>query len=146
MPKDPIETPPRHRKTCRRYEDVGHAYALTFSGFKHQPFLSRDQTREWMIQATDLARTEQGLDLWAFVIMPAHVHLLILPTSLDYWISAILSTLKQCVAKRAVLYVRRQLCGCPSNWPWSSASFYEGHSSGPLKIDVNSLPDDPRSL
>jgi putative transposase len=44
--------------------------------------------------------------LWAYVIMPEHVHLLIWPTAEDYDISDILSSIKQSVAKRAVPFVR----------------------------------------
>ena len=40
--------------------------------------------------------------------MPEHAHLLIWPTKLEYDISAILNSLKQSVAKRALVYVRRE--------------------------------------
>ncbi len=29
-------------------------------------------------------------------------------------------------------------------WPWSSARHYEDHRAGPLRLDLDSLPDDPR--
>ena len=96
------------RKTCKRYNVVGHAHYLTFSCFKRRAFLNRDRTREWMIDAIALARERHLLDLWAWVIMPEHVHLLIHPRDADYDISAILSTLKQPVSKRALLFVQRE--------------------------------------
>ncbi|HEX2972021.1 MAG TPA: hypothetical protein VHP11_06790 [Tepidisphaeraceae bacterium] len=40
--------------------------------------------------------------------MPEHVHLILLPREIDYDISAILSTVKQSVAKRAILFVNQQ--------------------------------------
>ncbi len=60
-----------------------------------------------MLGAIDAARAKLDLHPWAHVIMPEHVHLLIHPTSADYSISHILSTLKQPVSKRAILFVRK---------------------------------------
>jgi putative transposase len=97
-----------NRKTCKRYNDRGHAHYLTFSCFQRRPFLSRDRTRRWTVEAIALAREKHQLDLWAWVIMPEHVHLLICPRQAAYDISAILSTVKQSVSKRAVLFVKNE--------------------------------------
>jgi putative transposase len=96
------------RKTCKRYNDPGHAHYLTFSCFQRRGFLSRDRTRRWMIDAISLARDKHHFDLWAWAIMPEHVHLLICPRQTDYDISAVLSTVKQSVSKRAVLFVKNE--------------------------------------
>ncbi|MCA8993910.1 MAG: transposase [Planctomycetaceae bacterium] len=96
-----------HRKTCRRWNEVGHAHFLTFSCFRRQQFLSKDRSRTWMVDAIDLARKTHNLHLWSYVIMPEHVHLLFCPTTAEYSISAILTTLKQSVAKRAKRYVEK---------------------------------------
>ena len=98
---------PLHRKTCRRWNEAGHAHFLTFSCFRRQPFLSKDRSRTWMIEAIDLARKTHNLHLWSYVIMPEHVHLLFWPTTAKYSISAILTTLKQSVAKRAKRFVEK---------------------------------------
>ena len=50
-------------KTCRRYDDAGHAHSLTFSCFKRQAFLDRDRTRRGFVDAVELARTRHALDL-----------------------------------------------------------------------------------
>jgi len=97
----------RHRKTCRRYDVAGHAHLLTFSCFRRRAFLSQEPFRRWMLEAIDLARQKHNFHLWAFVVMPEHVHVLILPLAADYSISAILTTMKQSVAKRSRLYVQR---------------------------------------
>lgn len=68
------------RKQCRRYNEPGHAHALTFSCFQRRPFLARDRTRQWMLEAIDQARTKHGFHLWAYVLIPEHVHLLLGPT------------------------------------------------------------------
>jgi putative transposase len=96
------------RKTCKRFNDPGHAHALTFSCFRRQPFLSKDGSRQWLIDAIDRARRLHSFHVWAYVIMPEHAHLLIWPSELMYDISDILNSIKQSVAKRALLHVRRE--------------------------------------
>ena len=59
-----------------------------------------------MVDAIEIARQRHSLHLWAYVIMPEHVHLLFWPTCPEYSVSSILTTLKQSVSKRALLYVR----------------------------------------
>ena len=54
------------------------------------------------------ARQKHPFHVWAYVIMPEHTHLLIWPNELEYDISEILNSIKQSVAKRALLYVRRE--------------------------------------
>jgi putative transposase len=94
-----------HRKTCKRYNDAGHAHALAFSCFRRQPFLSKDGSRTWFVEAVERARAKHAFHIWAYVIMPEHVHLLVWPTKASYSISEILNSIKQSVSKRALLYV-----------------------------------------
>ena len=98
---------PQRHKTCRRYNDVGHAHFLTFSCFRRQPLLSRDRSRQWMLESIDRARKRHDFHLWSYVIMPEHVHLLIWPARSEYSISAILKSLKQSVARRALTFVEQ---------------------------------------
>ena len=105
IPRNDVE---ERRKRCKRYNERGHAHFLTFSCFRRQPFLTKDRTRGWMIEAINLSRDRHQFDLWAYVIMPEHVHLILFPRFDDYDISRILSTLKQPVAKRAWLFVRKE--------------------------------------
>jgi REP element-mobilizing transposase RayT len=99
---------PPIRKTCKRFNVAGHAHFLTFSCFHRRPFLARDRSRGWMIDAIALAREQHLFDLWAWVIMPEHVHTLIFPRRRQYSISAILTTMKQSVSKRATHFVRTE--------------------------------------
>ncbi|MFQ5492121.1 MAG: transposase [Phycisphaerae bacterium] len=64
-----------------------------------------------MVAALDATRRKHDLELWAYVVMPEHVHLLIYPTQKMYDISKILTTLKQPVAKKATLLVQREAPG-----------------------------------
>jgi len=97
-----------HRKTCKRFNDPRHAHALTFSCFRRQAFLSKDRSRTWLIEAVDQARVKHCFHVWAYVLMPEHAHLLLWPTEPQYDISDILNSIKQSVAKRALIYVRRE--------------------------------------
>jgi putative transposase len=67
--------------------------------------LIENRARQWVVDAIDLARKKHSFHLWAYVIMPEHIHLLLWPTLRTYSISAILTTIKQSVSKRALHYV-----------------------------------------
>jgi len=105
-----------------RYDIPGHAHALTFTCFRGQPFLSRDRSRQWLMDAIDAARRALHFDLWGYVLMPEHVHLLIFPQESDYSIAAILTAIKRPVARAALDHVRthapaflRQMCDAQPN-------------------------------
>ena len=94
-----------HRKSLNV---PGHAHELTFCCHRRLPLLDRDRTREWLVASLNRARQRHDFMLWAYVIMPNHVHLLIKPRSEEYRIAAILSSIKQPVARQAFLYLRRE--------------------------------------
>lgn len=93
-----------HRK---RYEGLNHARFLTESCFQRRPFLNRDRTRHWFIDAVSRAATKHQFELWARVIMPEHVHLLLFPEPGGSTISDILTSVKQSVSVRAVAWVKQ---------------------------------------
>jgi len=95
------------RKTCRAIDEPGHAHALTFSCFRRQPFLSRDRSRLWAVEAIRAACTGHRFRLWAYVLMPEHVHLLVCPADARYSTSTFLKSLKRPVTLMALAYVRR---------------------------------------
>ncbi len=94
-------------RTCRRYNTPGDAHSLTFNCFHAQAFLSKDRTRLWLIDALSEARERLEFDIWAYVIMPEHCHILILPRRPEYSISRILEAIKLPVTRRAKAYLRR---------------------------------------
>jgi putative transposase len=102
------ESYPDDYKTCQRYNAAGDAHALTFNCFQRRPFLSKDRSRRWLVRALEISRERHGFDLWAWCIMPEHVHLLIYPPQADDSISAILKTIKQSVTRVALKYVREE--------------------------------------
>jgi putative transposase len=92
-------------KKCKRYNDRGHAHELTFSCFHHQPFLSGDHARNWLADAIEKARGRHSFHVWAYIVMPEHVHLLVWPTRANYDISKILATIKLSVTRKAIRHV-----------------------------------------
>jgi len=70
--------------------------------------LSKDRSQKWFIESLERARYKHPFHIWAYVIMPEHAHLIIWPTEMKYDISDILNSIKQSVAKRSLIYVRRE--------------------------------------
>jgi len=154
--------------------------------------LVADQTRLWVVDAMQKARQELDFDIWAYVIMPEHVHLLIRPRQKHYKMAHILAALKRSVSKQAKDYLlatgnnqwlerltvrkgekrlfrfwlpgggfdrnlcqgrpiediidymhanpeRRGLVQQPTDWIWSSARFWDGDDSVPVKMDLPEL-------
>ena len=98
-------TPRGQRKRCRRYDDPWHVHCLTFSCFRRQPLFSGRLAPRWFLENLDAARRVEPFDLWAFVVMPEHVHLVIAPGR-DYQISRILWRIKKPFADRILAHVR----------------------------------------
>ncbi len=67
--------------------------------------MSRDRTCKYVLNAIDKARSEHPFLLWAYVIMPEHVHLVILPQS-DVKLPSILSCIKLSVSRRAIAWLQ----------------------------------------
>ena len=59
------------------------------------------------MESLSAARVKHEFAVWAYVLMPEHVHLLILPGHPDYSISDILADIKQPVTRRALRYCRQ---------------------------------------
>ncbi len=96
----------RFTKRCQRWDVPGQAHALTFSCYRNRPFLATERTCDWLVEAIDAARRRLGFELWAYVFMPNHVHLVVYPKREDHSISRILLAIKQPVARRAIHYLR----------------------------------------
>jgi ABC-type glycerol-3-phosphate transport system permease component len=92
----------RVRKLRRSSEDPGCAHELTFSCYQRLPLLGRDRTRMWFVDALDAARRRHSLELWGYVIMPEHVHVLFVPLDPAYRIRGVLQSIKQPVMRLAL--------------------------------------------
>ncbi len=98
---------PPHRKRCKSYNEPGHAHALTFSCFHRLLLLSKDRSRHWLVETLARARRRRRFRLWAYVIMPEHVHLVIWPEKIGYEIRQIRAAIKIPVQRQALAYLRR---------------------------------------
>jgi len=94
----------KHKKV-RSYNEPGHAHELTFSCFHGLQLLTKDRTCQWFIDAMRAARTKLNLHVWAYVIMPEHVHVLLWPREPKYEIRQIRTALKLPVAQKALKFL-----------------------------------------
>jgi len=105
------EGPQRKRK--KTYNTPGDTHYLTFSCVGQLPLLSRDRVRLWLVEAIDKARAAQNMALWAYVIMPEHVHLLVWPREREYCMERFLAACKRPVSWKAKQWL---LAGGQTRW------------------------------
>ena len=96
----------RHR---RNYNDPGHAHELTFSCYRGYPFLKATRVCQWLVEAIQSASVRLGTDIWAFVFMPEHVHLIVHPRRAGYDIAGIRRAIKEPVGRAAIQYIRQSV-------------------------------------
>ncbi len=192
----PETVAPVSYKTCKRINEPGDSHYLTFSCYQRRPLLNCDRTRILFTAALKEACLKQDFALWAYVLMPEHVHLLVCPRQKDYSVSKFLYSVKRPVAVAEINYarrlgaessvfkamssvskvsesnlhfwqagggydrnintknelwekidyihanaVRRRLCEDPSDWIWSSASYYSGLAECVWELNLSELPE-----
>jgi len=98
----------RPRKTRRAWNEPGHAHYLTYSCYRRLPLLACDRVRRWVVEAFQRTREDLDVALWAYVIMPEHIHVLLHPRGARCEMRRILAALKQPVAKAARLWLEEQ--------------------------------------
>src|SRR5437773_10780511 len=96
-----------HRKQGKSYNIPGDAHELTFSCFRRLPLLSKDRSRHWFIEAMESARQRRALAVWAYVVMPEHVHVVVWPRQAVYEMRLIRTALKVPVQRKALAFLRR---------------------------------------
>ncbi|MEO1236177.1 MAG: transposase [Planctomycetota bacterium] len=84
--------PPPHR---RRYETLGHARFLTFSCYQRLPLFQNPKIRDHFADALRGTQAATRFDLIAWVVIPDHVHLLLVPDLPDHPIPLVLERLKR---------------------------------------------------
>ena len=86
----------------RSFNLAGHAHFLTFSCYRRSQILVDVSARALLAQSLDAARQRLGFGLWAYVFMPDHVHLLLMPYEDHYSMAVILKQVKGPFAKQLV--------------------------------------------
>lgn len=92
---------PLPRKTRVAWDEPGHAHFVTFSCFQRLPLLTKDRTRQWVVVAMEEMRRKLDVGVWAYVVMPEHVHVLFYPRTSTYEMRRILVALKRPVSDAA---------------------------------------------
>ena len=96
-----------HGKNVHSYNLPGHAHELTFSCFQRLPLLAKERSRSWFVSAMRCARRDLRLSIWAYVIMPEHVHVIVYPQEREYKIARIRTALKLPVTHKAIRFLER---------------------------------------
>lgn len=84
-----------------RRESLGGARFITFSCHRRLPLLNDPEACEDFLDALDRSRTTHGVQVFAWVLMPEHVHLLARPSE-QASMGLVLRSVKMAVAKRAI--------------------------------------------
>ncbi|MFH1923397.1 MAG: transposase [Planctomycetota bacterium] len=83
------------RKRVKHYHEPGDAHELTFSCYRRLSLLTNDTWRGYLGTKVEDACRKHRFRLVAFVFMPEHVHLLVLPESDDPNIGAFVAAVKR---------------------------------------------------
>ncbi|HLN33594.1 MAG TPA: transposase [Gemmataceae bacterium] len=97
-----------------RYNEPGQPRELTFPCYRHYALLSRERTRQWLCESLQEAHTKFGFQLWAYVLMPEHVHVVVYPGEVPQRMSRFLQAVKEPVARKAIHYM---ICSAPEWLP-----------------------------
>jgi len=111
---DPVTGREYFSKRRRRFDEERMPRELTFSCYKRFPLLNRDRSRRWFIDALNETRQRWPVDLWAWVIMPEHVHLLVAPREAGISIGRFQGEIKERTARPAIAWLEEYAPKCLS--------------------------------
>lgn len=61
----------------RRWQQEGHLHFITFSCAERKPYLIQREARDLFLESLEQARTKYSFNVFGYVVMPEHVHLLL---------------------------------------------------------------------
>jgi putative transposase len=102
---DPNSGESRFSKRRKRYDVDREPRELTFSCYHRFRFLDHDRTREWFVAALQKARHRWPVDVWAYVLMPEHVHLLVSPHKVKLELGRFAGFVKEHTARPAIQWL-----------------------------------------
>ncbi len=100
----------QNRKKMRHFNSPGHAHELTFSCYHRQSYFRDNIACEMFLEEVEKSRKIYNFKLWAYVVMPHHVHMLLWPLDKNYDIGKIESGMKGIIAKRYQKYLLEFKC------------------------------------
>lgn len=155
----------RMPSNLKRYQSEGHDHFVTFSCYRRLPFLNNDHARTVFLDILEQTRKRHGFDVFGYVLMPEHVHLLlsepkhqkledtfrVLKTQTsrrlkndrpqfwqDRYYDFNVLTQRKFVEKLRYIHrnpVARGLVERPEDWPWSSYRHWLSGEAGPVEIE-----------
>jgi len=90
------------RRTLKRIEDPTHARFLTFSCYHRLPLFQNNSIKDAFIEELTRVRQAMGFQLYAWVVMPEHIHLLLKTADSGVTVAEILTRLKSAFAQRTL--------------------------------------------
>ncbi|MBW4040438.1 MAG: transposase [Acidobacteria bacterium] len=84
----------------KRYQTSGHDHAINFCCYKHLPYLGSPASRYLFERALENARRKYQFEIYAYVVMPDHVHLLVSEPPIES-LSKAIQALKLSVSKQS---------------------------------------------
>ena len=103
---DPSSGKPFVSKSRERIDEPFQPRELTFCCFNNFKFLSADRARNWFAKALADARKQWSMHLWAYVLMPQHVHMIVYPGANPENVSPFLRSLKERTARPAIRHLK----------------------------------------
>lgn len=89
----------------KSFDTDGFAHELTFSCYRRQRFFDEAWIRDVFLDCLRVARKRHGFLVWAYVVMPEHVHLLVAPQGCN--VRDILRSIKQPTSQRVIAQLKR---------------------------------------
>ncbi|UCE65922.1 MAG: transposase [Candidatus Zixiibacteriota bacterium] len=83
----------------RHYDNDGRARFVTFSAHQRIPILTNSRSRQVIVDSIDESRRRFGFQLAAYVIMPEHVHLVMIP-AVEMKMGQVIGEIKRMSSKR----------------------------------------------
>ena len=96
-----VEREVPHRKTIRHFEDRRDAHHLTFSCVDRRPLLQIHGTKELLVNSIARSIASHRFDLYAYVLMPEHVHIVVRPQHVESSVADLLQAIKRPMSFRA---------------------------------------------
>lgn len=93
---------PLHRRQLRRFEHPDHGRYLTCSCHQRLALFGNDQIKDSFTRHLESARQKLRFELFAYVVMPEHIHLLIRTGRSTLTVTRVLRHLKAGFAQRVI--------------------------------------------
>jgi putative transposase len=151
--------------SLKRFQNTGQSHFVTFSCYQRRPLFTTEVSRLLFESALERVRKNFQLRVYAYVVMPEHIHLLVSEPEHGTLADA-LKSLKQSIARRLIANgdhfwqkryydfnirnhrqflekiryihrnpVKRELCERPEDWKRSSFSHYATGCEGRVEIE-----------